>query len=293
MPKGDVPTEWYSPTQPFPVKPAQPMVRVEFDKERDMVRAEDTSPEHVAECQALYDKSGGFYNAGPFTPFKYHEDGTPPKSTITFPGGTGGVNWGGTAADPATGLVYMNAHDTSLVGWVEKKKPGVTYSFEAVGSEQAVRPRQRERPRPVLHLQRAAQGREREGAGAGSAVPASAVGAPDRGQRQHRRGGVEVGARAHRGAPRGQAAHGQQRQRRPERDGGRPGVRRRHQRSPLPRLRRQDAARSCGARRSSGTPTPTRCRIRGRTASSTWRSWPPIPSASLPCRTFRGGRRLA
>jgi glucose dehydrogenase len=137
VPKGDVPTEWYSPTQPFPVKPAEPMVRVSFDKERDMVRAEDTSPEHVAECQALYDKSGGFYNAGPFTPFKYHEDGTPPKSTITFPGGTGGVNWGGTAADPTTGLVYMNAHDTSLVGWVEKKKPGVTYSFEAVGSEQA------------------------------------------------------------------------------------------------------------------------------------------------------------
>ena len=30
----------------------------------------------------------------------------------------------------------MNAHDTSLVGWVEKKKPGVTYSFDAVGSEQ-------------------------------------------------------------------------------------------------------------------------------------------------------------
>ena len=51
------------------MKPAQPMVRVEFNKERDMVRAEDTSPEHVAECQALYDKSGGFYNAGPFTPF--------------------------------------------------------------------------------------------------------------------------------------------------------------------------------------------------------------------------------
>jgi glucose dehydrogenase len=137
VPKGNVPTEWYSPTQPFPVKPAQPMVRVSFDKGKDMVRAEDTSPEHVAECQALYDKSGGFYNAGPFTPFLYHEDGTPPKSTITFPGGTGGVNWGGTAADPTTGLVFMNAHDTSLVGWVEKKKPGVTYSFDAVGSEQA------------------------------------------------------------------------------------------------------------------------------------------------------------
>jgi len=28
----------------------------------------------------------------------------------------------------------MNSHDTSLVGWVEKKKPGVTYSFDSVGS---------------------------------------------------------------------------------------------------------------------------------------------------------------
>jgi quinoprotein glucose dehydrogenase len=30
----------------------------------------------------------------------------------------------------------VQAHDTTLVGWVEKKKPGVTYSFEAVGSNQ-------------------------------------------------------------------------------------------------------------------------------------------------------------
>ena len=53
-----------------------------------MVRAEDTSAQHVAECQALWDKSGGFYNAGPFTPFLFHEDGAPPRSTVQFPGGT-------------------------------------------------------------------------------------------------------------------------------------------------------------------------------------------------------------
>jgi quinoprotein glucose dehydrogenase len=44
VPKGTVPGEWYAPTQPFPVKPAKPLVRVDFDKERDLVRAEDTSP---------------------------------------------------------------------------------------------------------------------------------------------------------------------------------------------------------------------------------------------------------
>ncbi len=133
VPKGNVPGEWYSPTQPFPVKPPA-LAKTSFKKE-DMVTAADTTPEHVANCQALWDRSGGFINEGPFTPFIYHEDGTPPKSTISFPGGTGGINWGGTATDPRTGYIYMNSHDTSLVGWVEKKKPGVTYSFDTVGSD--------------------------------------------------------------------------------------------------------------------------------------------------------------
>jgi quinoprotein glucose dehydrogenase len=62
----------------------------------------------------------------------YHEDGAPPRSTIQFPGGIGGVNWGGPAADPATGWVYVNALDTSLVGWVEKVPEGSRpYSFDA------------------------------------------------------------------------------------------------------------------------------------------------------------------
>jgi quinoprotein glucose dehydrogenase len=132
VPKGNVPGEWYSPTQPFPLKPPA-LAKTSFKRE-DMVTAEDTTPQHVANCQALWDRSGGFINEGPFTPFIYHEDGTPPKSTISFPGGTGGINWGGTATDPRTGYIYMNSHDTSLVGWVEKKKPGVTYSFDTVGS---------------------------------------------------------------------------------------------------------------------------------------------------------------
>jgi quinoprotein glucose dehydrogenase len=132
VPKGNVPGEWYSPTQPFPVKPP-PLAKTSFKKE-DMVTAADTTPEHAANCQALWERSGGFINEGPFTPFIYHEDGTPPKSTISFPGGTGGINWGGTATDPRTGYIYMNSHDTSLVGWVEKRKPGVSYSFDTDGT---------------------------------------------------------------------------------------------------------------------------------------------------------------
>ncbi len=124
VPKGDVPGEWYSPTQPFPLKPPA-LARTSY-KPEDMVTAEDTMPEHVKACQDLVARSGGLYNAGPFTPFLFHEAGAPPKSTMIFPG-NGGPNWGGTAADPNTGWVYVQTHDTALVGWVEKKVPGGNY----------------------------------------------------------------------------------------------------------------------------------------------------------------------
>ena len=135
VPRGDVPGEWYSPTQPFPVAPP-PLSRVAFDPQTDLVRPEDTSAAHAQACREFMERSGGYQNEGPFTPFLYKPPGAPPKSTIQFPGGTGGVNWGGTAVDPATGIVYANAPDTSLVGWVQDKDPDVTYSFEAVGSKQ-------------------------------------------------------------------------------------------------------------------------------------------------------------
>ena len=134
VPKGDVPTEWYSPTQPIPVRPP-PLARVSFS-EADPVTADDTTPEHAAACRDVMKRSGGFYNAGAFTPFGYKAPDAPPKSYIQFPGGTGGVNWGGVAADPTTGVFYATSHDNALVGWVQDKDPNVTYSFEAVGSKQ-------------------------------------------------------------------------------------------------------------------------------------------------------------
>jgi quinoprotein glucose dehydrogenase len=134
VPKGSVPGEWYSPTQPFPVKPAAPLARVDFVKERDMVRAEDTSPEHAAACEALWQKSGGMLNAGPYTPFAFHREGDAPKTTLQLPGAGGGVNWGGIAADPGTATLYIHAHDTSLIGWIEQKKPGKNYGRGTAGS---------------------------------------------------------------------------------------------------------------------------------------------------------------
>jgi quinoprotein glucose dehydrogenase len=129
--KGDAPGEWYSPTQPFPNKPPA-LARTSFKKE-DIVTADDTTPEHAKACQDLYDRSGGYYNAGPYTPFLYHEEGTPPKSSIQFPG-NGGPNWGGPSADPTLGYVFVFTQDAALVGWIEKKVAGGNYGNLTQGS---------------------------------------------------------------------------------------------------------------------------------------------------------------
>ena len=80
MPKGDVPGEWYSPTQPFPVK-TPPLSRTSMTK-ADIVTGDDTTPEHAAACQAMWDKAGGYINLGQYTPFMFHKEGDPPRSTI-------------------------------------------------------------------------------------------------------------------------------------------------------------------------------------------------------------------
>jgi len=133
--KGDVPGEWYSPTEPFPVKPP-PLARMSY-KPEDIVTADDTTPEHAKACRDLLAKNGGsFHNEGAFTGWLYHPDGAPPDTTIQFPGGTGGTNWGGVAVDPTTGYVFVQTHDMSLIGWLEKKKAGLVYGRGNEGSTQ-------------------------------------------------------------------------------------------------------------------------------------------------------------
>jgi quinoprotein glucose dehydrogenase len=113
VPAGDVPGEWYAPTQPIPVKPP-PVARVSFDPATDMVTAADTTAEHAAACRALYDEVG-YYNAGPYTPFNLRAEGTPPS--LVFPSLTGGVNWGGVAIDPEQKLIFVKSKDEATTGW--------------------------------------------------------------------------------------------------------------------------------------------------------------------------------
>jgi glucose dehydrogenase len=133
--KGDVPGEWYSPTQPIPRKP-EALSRKHWDA-TDIVTPQDTNEAHVAACKALLASYGGtFFNAGPFTPFFLKEEGKPLKASINLPMNGGSV-WGGSAADPNTGLVYVNVSEGGSIGWMEKRKEGQDYGRGTAGSNQA------------------------------------------------------------------------------------------------------------------------------------------------------------
>ncbi len=132
VPGGNVPGEYYNPTQPIP-QVTPPLSRVTMNY-ADIVTAADTNEAHATACRAMWDRAGGYLNFGLYTPFNFRAEGAPVQSTIQFPGGTGGVNWGGPAANPGTGIVYANVQDGSLVGWVERVQGDRPYSFDATSS---------------------------------------------------------------------------------------------------------------------------------------------------------------
>ncbi len=96
--KGTVPSEWYSPTQPFPTKPAP------FDRqgvsEADLI---DWTPELKAEALRI----AGLHKIGPiFTPPITMGDGGK-AGLLMLPNATGGANWEGGAFDPETKIAYI------------------------------------------------------------------------------------------------------------------------------------------------------------------------------------------
>jgi len=113
-----VPGEQSAPTQPIPTLPP-PLARVSYAT-ADLVTARDTTAEHAAFCRALRDRSGGLQNSGPFTPYRYRAEGAEPRSTIVFPGSIGAATWGGVAADPSRGLVFVNTNSEGGIGWIER-----------------------------------------------------------------------------------------------------------------------------------------------------------------------------
>jgi glucose dehydrogenase len=104
VPKGDVPGEWYSPTQPFAVKPPQ-ITRESFSLDE----VAKVTPEQEQYCEDLLKAGGGAHNDGPFTPMGM-------KNTVTFPGPFGGANWGGGSVDPKLGYFFINVRDEGTIG---------------------------------------------------------------------------------------------------------------------------------------------------------------------------------
>lgn len=100
VPAGDVPGEWYSPTQPFPTRPAA-FDQQQFTKD-DVV---DFTPELRA--LALEALEGLRFSSGIYTPpsLKEAADGT--RGQLSLPNATGGSNWESSALDPETGILYV------------------------------------------------------------------------------------------------------------------------------------------------------------------------------------------
>lgn len=128
VPRSDVPGEFASATQPIPVKPPA-LARVVYRPE-DLVTAADTTPEHATACAELVKAIGGVSNAGPFTPWRYRAAGAPAMSTLVFPGGVGGANWGGTAFDPNTRFILVTTQDVGALGWVEPSRAGSPLPYD-------------------------------------------------------------------------------------------------------------------------------------------------------------------
>jgi quinoprotein glucose dehydrogenase len=98
VPQGNIPGEWYSPTQPFPAKPAA------FDRqgvsESDLI---DWTPELKAEALRI----ASLHKIGPLhtPPIVQGENGK--AGTLVLPSATGGANWEGGCFDPETGILYI------------------------------------------------------------------------------------------------------------------------------------------------------------------------------------------
>jgi quinoprotein glucose dehydrogenase len=104
--KGNVPGEWYAPTQPFPTKP--PVYSRNGVSKDDLI---DFTP--ALRDQALTAISK--YKIGPVytPPVASKADG--PLATLTLGTAAGGTNWPGASYDPETHTVYAYACNACLV----------------------------------------------------------------------------------------------------------------------------------------------------------------------------------
>ena len=95
VPQGDVPGEWYSPTQPFPVKPP-PLIS-------HRVTPEDAWGFTFWDRNKCRDKIESLRHGTIYTPISL-------QGTAAVPWNGGGANWGGPAFDPERNLMVINTN---------------------------------------------------------------------------------------------------------------------------------------------------------------------------------------
>ncbi|MBO0861518.1 MAG: pyrroloquinoline quinone-dependent dehydrogenase [Chloracidobacterium sp.] len=112
VPKGDVPGEWYSPTQPFPTKP--PAYARQAVTDEDLI---DFTPDLRAQALKAIEP---FKNGPIFNPPTVSKLGGP-LGGLTIGTTNGGTNWPGGGYDPETHTVYAPASNSSLtpIGLIE------------------------------------------------------------------------------------------------------------------------------------------------------------------------------
>ena len=108
-PPSNVPGEAAAPQQCLPTKPA-PFARQLLT---ETLLSERTGEVHEWALQ----KFRSFRSEGQFVPFSVGTD------TVIFPGFDGGAEWGGAAADPVTGILYVNANDLAWTGALAENTP--------------------------------------------------------------------------------------------------------------------------------------------------------------------------
>ena len=114
VPAGTVPGEYYSPTQPFPVKPP-PLGRVGFTTD-DIATL---TPEHTAACRKLFESYDGGRNRGPYSPPSL-------EGTMMFAHPGGGIEFTGATFDPSLGYYIVNNTDGGYISALERIEEGAT-----------------------------------------------------------------------------------------------------------------------------------------------------------------------
>jgi quinoprotein glucose dehydrogenase len=109
VPASTVEGEVTSRTQPFPLKPA-PFARQRLTE--DMLTHRTPLVHQWALEQFRTLRSGGL-----FLPFAVG------KETVVFPGFDGGAEWGGSAFDPSTGVLYVNSNDIAWTTSMRRSRP--------------------------------------------------------------------------------------------------------------------------------------------------------------------------